>query len=124
LSTKREEMSDEEKKRVLWYLMFLKEKRSGSIKARGWADGWSQRDYTTKVETSSPTISLEAMMLSRAIHAKEGRHVTVTNIPGAFLHADMYQDVHMLVEGTITELIINWNQNYIENIVGKTNTTN
>ena len=60
----------------------------------------------TKTETSSPTVSLEAMMLSCAIDAKEGRHVAVRDIPGAFLHVDMDQDIHMLLEGTITELII------------------
>ena len=60
----------------------------------------------TKTKTSSPTVSLEAMMLSCAIDAKDGRYVTVTDIPGAFLHADMNQDVHMLLERTIAELII------------------
>ena len=59
-----------------------------------------------KSETSSPTVSLEAMMMSCAIDAKEGRHVAVTDIPGAFLHADMEEDIHMLLEGTIAELII------------------
>ena len=59
-----------------------------------------------KTETSSPTVSLEAMMLSCAIDAKEGRHVAVTDIPVAFLHADMEQDIHMLLKGTIAELIV------------------
>ena len=61
LPVSREDMSHEEKRRALRYLMFLKEKRDGSIKARGCADGRSQRDYMTKTETSSPTVSLEAM---------------------------------------------------------------
>jgi len=30
----------------------------------------------------------------------------VTNIPGAFLHADIEEEVHMLLEGTIAELSI------------------
>jgi len=74
---------------------------TSSINARGFADGQSQRDYMTKTETSLPTVSLEASMLSCAIDTKEGRHVAVTDIPGAFLHAVMDQDVHMLLEGTI-----------------------
>jgi hypothetical protein len=45
-------------------------------------------------------------MLSCAIYAKEGRYVTVTDIQGAFLHADMDQDIHMILEGTIVELIV------------------
>jgi len=45
-------------------------------------------------------------MISCAIDAREGRHVAVMDIPGAFLHADMEEDMHMLLEGTIAELIV------------------
>jgi len=55
------------------YLMFLKEKRDGSIKSRGCADGRTQRIYTNKEDASSPTVSIEAMVLSCAIDAKESR---------------------------------------------------
>ena len=44
-----------------------------------------------------PTVLLEAMMMPCAIDAREGGHVAVTDIPGAFLHADMEEDVHMLL---------------------------
>jgi len=89
--------------------MFLKERRDGSSKARGCADGRLKREYMTKSDNSSPTVWLEAMMLLGDIHAKEGRNVAVTNKPGALLHANMKQDVHMLFEGTIAELIIKFN---------------
>ena len=46
-------------------------------------------------------------MMSCAIDTKDGRHVAVTDIPGAFLHMDMENDVHMLLEGTIAEMIVN-----------------
>ena len=52
LSLKKEEMSYKQRKEALRYLMFLKEKRDGSIKARRCADGCSQRAYTTKAERS------------------------------------------------------------------------
>ena len=58
----------------------------------------------TKEEVSSPTISLETHMISCTIDAKEGRHIVVLDIPGAFLHADMEETVHMLLEGTTAEL--------------------
>ena len=45
-------------------------------------------------------------MLSCAIDAKEGKYVVVTDIPGAFLHADMEGNIHMILEGTISELIV------------------
>jgi len=44
--------------------MFLKEKRDGTKKARGCVDNRSQREYMTRAETSSPTVSLEAIMMS------------------------------------------------------------
>jgi len=74
------------KKKTIMYFMFLKEKRDRSIKARGFADGKSQQEYTMKAETSFPTMFLEAMMMMCTIDTKERRYVTVTDIPGAFLH--------------------------------------
>ena len=41
---------------LLAYLMFLRRKRCGKIKARGCADGRSQREYITKLEPSSPCV--------------------------------------------------------------------
>jgi len=46
------------------------------------------------------------MLLTCEADAKKGRYIAVTDIPGAFLHADMEQDIHMLLEGTIAELIV------------------
>jgi len=45
-------------------------------------------------------------MMSCAIYARECRHVVVTDIPGVFLHADMEEDVQMLLEGTIAKLVV------------------
>jgi len=56
-------MSYDQRKKVLRYLMFLKEKIDRTIKARGCADSRPQRIYTNREDTSSPTVSIEAMML-------------------------------------------------------------
>eukprot|EP00957_Ditylum_brightwellii_P102200 7790610-Ditylum_brightwellii.AAC.1 len=53
-----EQMSREEKKAALQYLMFLKQKRCGTIKGRGCADGRKQRAYKKKEETSAPTVAI------------------------------------------------------------------
>ena len=50
-------------------------------------------------------VSLEAMIMSCCVDAKEGRYVAVADIPGAFLHANMNECVHMIMEGTIAEHI-------------------
>jgi len=56
-------VSYDKRKKELRYLMFLKEKRDGTIKARGCADGRPQRRYTNKEDTSLPTISIEAFSI-------------------------------------------------------------
>jgi len=124
LPKKKEDMTYDKRKKSLRYLMFLKEKRDGMIKARGCANGRSQHKYTTKAETSLPTMSLEAMMMSCAIDAREGRHVAVTDIPVAFLHADMEEDVHMLLEGTIAELVIKLDPSLYRKYIWKTSKGN
>jgi hypothetical protein len=89
-------MSYDKRKKALRYLMSLKEKRYGTIKAKGHAEGRPQRMYTNKEDTSSPTVSIEARMLSCAIDTKENRHVIVADIPGAFTYANMDDNVHMI----------------------------
>ena len=92
--------------------MFLKEKRCGRIKGRGCADGRKQRLYKTKEETSSPTITLESLFLTSLIDAIEGRHVVTCDIPGAFMHADMDELVHVKLEGELAELLIKVDPTY------------
>ena len=57
------EMSAEERETAMQYLMFLKQKRNGTVKGRGYADGRKQRPYTTKEQASSPTVATESVML-------------------------------------------------------------
>jgi hypothetical protein len=83
--------------------MFLKEKRCGTIKGLGYADGRPQRDYMSKKETSSPTV---ALILSCVIDAVEGRGVATCNIPGAFMQSDMKGKVVMKLEGVLAEIIV------------------
>ena len=50
------------KKKALGYLMFLKRKQSGKMKAKGCVDGRPQRQYITKEKSSSPTVLLYALI--------------------------------------------------------------
>ena len=102
------ELTREERTRALKYLMYLKEKLDGTIKARGCADGRPQRLYTPKSETSSPTVSLTGLMLTCMIDAKEERDVATLDIGGAFLQAkypENEKDVHVILEGRMAELL-------------------
>ena len=76
------------RKQASGYLMFLKRNRSGKMKGRGCADGRPQREYVTKEESSSPTVSLYALMGSCLMDAIDGRKVITVDIPGVFLQGE------------------------------------
>jgi hypothetical protein len=95
-----------ERKGALRCLMFLKEKRCGTIKGRGCADGRSQRAHMTKEETSSPTVATEALMLTCVIDATENRDVATCDTPGAFMQSDMKGKAVMKLEGVMAEVIL------------------
>jgi hypothetical protein len=102
------ELTEEERAKALRYLMYLKEKRDGKIKGRGCADGRPQRLYTSKIESSSPTACLAALLLTCMIDAFEGRDVATVDIPGAFLQTKMpedEEDVHVILDGRMAELL-------------------
>ena len=92
----------------LSYLMFLKKKRSGLIKARGCADGRPQREYITKLESSSPCVKTHALFLSCIVDAFENRGVVVADIPAAVLPADWPKDApdcHIRFEGVMVGML-------------------
>jgi hypothetical protein len=99
-------LSKDEKRAALQYLMYLKQKRNGKIKGRGCADGWKQHLYKSKEESSSPTVAIESLFLTATIDAKEGRSTVTCDIPGAFLHADMDEVLHMRIDGPMAKLLL------------------
>jgi hypothetical protein len=99
-------MTREEKRQALQYLMYLKKKRCGRIKGQGCADGRKQRVYKSKEESSSPTVAIESLFLTAVIDAKERRDVATCDIPGAFLHADIDEVLHMRIEGPMAKLLV------------------
>jgi hypothetical protein len=100
------DLSKEQKKAALKYLMFLKEKRCGKIKGCGCADSRKQRLYKTKEESSSPTVSIEALFLTCMIDAMEDQYIVTCDIPRAFMHADIDELMHIKLEGELVDLLI------------------
>ena len=91
--------------------MFLKEKRDGSIKGRGCADRRPQREYITKEDSTSPTIAIEALMLSSIIDAPERRDVATCDIPGAFMQSKMEgKKVHVKLKGMMVDVMLKIDQ--------------
>jgi hypothetical protein len=66
----------------------------------------------TKEESSSPTVAIESLMLSCIIDAKEHRDVATVDIPGAFMHTDMDEDIYMKIDGKMAELLSEINASY------------
>jgi Reverse transcriptase (RNA-dependent DNA polymerase) len=100
------ELRPEQRQDALAYLMFLKRKRSGKVKGRGCADGRKQRAWTNKEEASSPTIATEAVFLTAVIDALENRDVAIVDVPGAFMQADMDEEVHVRFTGTMVDQLL------------------
>ena len=108
------EVTAEIKNKALHYLMFLKRKRSGVVKGRGVADGRKQKSYVTKEESSSPTVSLNALMATCIMDAMEARKVTTIDIPGAFLQAlwPKGNDCYVKFEGMMVKIICKIDKKY------------
>ena len=101
------DLSKEQKWKSLAYLMFIKEKRCGNIKGRGCADGRKQRGWMDKEDTSSSTVSTQALMLSCMIDTKENRYVSPAYIPGAFMQTDDASgSTHLKMEGIMVDILL------------------
>jgi hypothetical protein len=76
-----------EKKCILESLIFLTEKRDGTIKCCTCANGSIQRGYIGRDEAASPTGITESIILTAVIYAKEGRDLTLADVPNAFVQS-------------------------------------
>jgi hypothetical protein len=105
-------LTESEKEKALEALMFLTEKRDKSIKGRMVANGKPTRVHHTREEATSPTASLEGIFLTAAIDAKEKRDVMSTDIPNAFIQAnipkakDGKDRVIMKLTGPLLEMLV------------------
>jgi len=66
---------------------------------------------STKEEAASPAISNEAVFITSVIDAKEGRDVATTDVPVAYLSAEIEDKVIMVLEGRICNKINHYQHN-------------
>jgi hypothetical protein len=100
------ELTAEQRKEALASLIFITEKRCGRVKSRACVNGNPQREYIPKETAASPTVMNDSVMITSAIDAHEGRKVVTCDIPGAFLHADLDEEVVMLLRGQLADLMV------------------
>ena len=109
------EMSSAERKKAQQALMFLTEKRDGSVKGRMVYNGKPTREWLSREDAASPTAALESIMLTAVIDAKEERNIMTCDIPNAFIQAEMpeikngEERVMMKITGVLVDMLIEIN---------------
>ena len=99
-------------KKVQEALLFLTEKRDGTVKGCMVYNGKPTCKWLSKEDSASPSVSLESLFLTSIIAAKEERDVMTCNIPNAFIQASMTtidhggEKVIMKKTGILLELLL------------------
>ena len=106
ITKKSVDLTRDQKREALEYLMFLKHKRSGKVKGRGCAYGCKQRAYIPREEATSPTAATMSVMLTAVIDALDDREVAIVDVPGAFMQADMDELVHVRFTGEMVDPLL------------------
>lgn len=102
----------------------IKEKRdhipeAPHLKMRRYANGSTQCPHFTREETHSPTVSLDAFMITLLVNALEGRDVTFADVPGEYLHAKMKDFVAMIITGEEVDILCELKPEWSEFVVGE-----
>jgi hypothetical protein len=111
-------LTSSQKKGALRAVNLIKEKRCGRLKGRACADGSKQKSYIPREEATSPTVSMEALTASLVIDAHEKRAVSIFDVPGAYLNADMPEDKFVLLklEGAFVDIMCEVNPVYLKDV--------
>lgn len=111
-------LSGTDRSRIIRSQMFLKEKflptgEFEKLKARLVAGG-DQQDKNLYEDLSSPTVSTSAVLTVLGIAAHEKRSITVVDITGAYLNADIGKEVtvHMRLDQLISSMMIRLSPEY------------
>ena len=105
------EMTALEKERAMESLIFLTEKRDGTVKTRQCANGSTQREYLGKEDSASPTAMIESILLTATIEAEERRDVMTADVPNAFVQTSMPESkpgerVMMKIKGAVVDMLL------------------
>ena len=102
------ELTPLERKRAMESLIFLTEKRDGTVKARTCANGSTQREYIPREEATSPTAATEAILITGVLDAKQRRDVMTLDIPNAFVQTEIPErgdKIIMKIRGRLVDIL-------------------
>jgi hypothetical protein len=109
------EMTQIERRKVQQALMFLGEKRDGTVKGRMVYNGKPTREWLSSEDSTSPTAALKSIMLTAAINAHEEHGVMKCDIPNAFIQAlmpkvkDRDERVMLNITGVLVDMLVKLN---------------
>ena len=109
------DVTSEIQKKALEYLMFLKQKQLGKVKACGCADRCPQREYLSKDNLSLPMVSIYTLMAQCVMSAMEEQKFVTCDILGAFLQSDWPDDdddFYIKFEGMMVKMLCKINPSY------------
>ena len=96
-------------KKVLESHIFVERKHDGILKAQQVAGGNKQQGYITKEDASSPTVSLEAVLLTCKVDANKNMDVTIVDIPNAFVQTFVEDDKDkalIRIHGPLVDILV------------------
>ena len=102
-------LTAEQQSGALESITTVTKKRCGKIKGRTCAEGRKQREYIEKAAASSPTVSLEALMMIILTATHENRQILVADIAGVYLNADMEDFVIMKFRDEMVDYMVRAN---------------
>jgi hypothetical protein len=103
------DMKTLERKRAMESLIFLVEKRDGTVKARTCANGSTQREYIEREDAASPTASTDSIIITSVIDAKQERDVMTADVPNAFVQTEINpsdEKVIMKIRGVLVDMLV------------------
>jgi hypothetical protein len=108
-------MTQIEQRKAQQALMFLGEKRDGTVKGRMVYNGKPTREWLSREDSASPTAAIESIMLTAVINAHEERDVMTCDIPNAFIQAlmpevkDGDERVMIKITGVLVDILVELN---------------
>ena len=100
-------MTQQQKARSIESLIFITEKRDGHIKARTCGNGSKQCQWMTKADTSSPTVSMQSVLITFAIEVHKNQEVAIIDIPNAVVQMPHEgETVFMKVQGELANILL------------------
>jgi hypothetical protein len=102
-------LTAKQRKKVLESHIFVKRKLDGILKAQQVAGENKQQGYITKEDTSSPTVSLEAVLLTCIVDANKNRDIAIVDIPNAFVQTiveDEKDKALIHIHGPLVDILV------------------